>query len=534
MRRLFIALIAVAASFSQAPLQAQTLRWAAQGDLQTLDPHSQNELMTNSLNNQVYEYLVRRMRDQSLGPSLATEWVQVNPLLWRVKLRAGVSFHDGSPFSAEDVIFSMQRLRDANSPFRVYANAVGTPKAVDALTVEFTLTRPNPIFAEHLINLMIMSKRWCEQHKITRPLNFKEKEDSYANLHANGTGPFMLVSREPGVKTTYKRNPAWWGRSAPDQGNVQEFTFTPIGNDATRTAALITGEIDFVLDPPPRDVDRLRRTPGLRVLDGPENRLVFLGLDQTRDTLLYGQAPGPDGKQRNPFKDVRVRRALYQAIDIEAIKTKLMAGYSLPTGALTPSALGSYNDPALETRLPYDLAAARKLMADAGYADGFEVTMDCPNNRYINDEKLCIAVASMWAQLKVKVRVNAMSRVLFFPKIEKFDTSLYLAGWGGGTVDADVMLTPVLRNRGEQGVGVGNYSGIINDKGDALAAASSIETDPAKRQALVKAALQAYREQVNLIPLHRQVIPWAMRESISAAHSPANWLSVDWVKVAAK
>jgi peptide/nickel transport system substrate-binding protein len=530
MHRLFACLLLLAASLTQ----GQTLRWAAQGDLQTLDPHSQNELMTNSLNNQVYEYLVRRMTDQSLGPSLATEWTQVNPLLWRVKLRAGVKFHDGSPFSAEDVIFSMQRLRDGNSPFRVYANAIGTPKAVDPLTVEFALAKPNPIFAEHLINLMIMSKRWCEQHRVTRPLNFKEGEDSYANLNANGTGPFMLVSRQPGVKTTYKRNPAWWGRSAPDQGNVQEFTFLPISNDATRTAALITGEVDLVLDPPSRDIERLRRTAGLKIVDGPENRLVFLGMDQTRDTLLYGKAPGPNGKERNPFKDQRVRRALYQAIDIETIKTKLMAGYSAPTGALTPSPLGSYNDPALETRLPFDLATAKKLMAEAGYADGFEVTMDCPNNRYINDEKLCIAVASMWAQLKVKVRVNAMTRSLFFPKVEKFDTSLYLAGWGGGTEDAEVMLTPVLRNRGEQGVGVGNYSGIVNDKGDALAAASSIETDPAKRQALVKAALQAYREQVNLIPLHRQVIPWAMKAGVSVPHSPANWLSVDWVKIQPK
>ena len=523
MHRLFAALLVLASSLAQ----AQSLRWAAQGDLQTLDPHSQNELLTTSLNNQVYEFLLRRAKDQSLVPSLATEWTQVNPLLWRVKLRAGVKFHDGSPFSAEDVVFSMQRLRDPDSPFRVYANAVGIPKAIDPLTVEFVLPKPNPIFGEHLMNLLIMNKRWCEQNRVTRPLNFKEGEDSHTNLNANGTGPFMLVSRQPGVRTTYRRNPNWWGQF---EGNVQQFSFTPISNDATRTAALITGEIDFVLDPPSRDIERLRRTAGLKVVDGVENRLVFLGMDQTRDTLLHGKSP--DGK--NPFKDIRVRRALYQAIDIQAIKTKLMAGYSAPTGGLTPSPLGGYNDPALETRLPYDLAAAKKLMLDAGYANGFEVTMDCPNNRYINDEKLCVAVASMWAQLKVKVRVNAMPRTLFFPKVEKHDTSLYLAGWGGGTVDAEVMLTPVLRNRGEQGVGVGNYSGIINAKGDALAAASSIETDPAKRQPLVKAALQAYREQVNLIPLHRQVIPWAMKAGISVPHSPANWLSVDWVKVSAK
>ena len=513
-----------------ASVTAQTLRWAAQGDMQTTDPHSQNEILTNSLNGQIYDYLGRRLRDQSVGPALATEWTQVTPLLWRVRLRPGVKFHDGSPFSAEDVVFSMQRLRDLASPFRVYANAVGIPKAVDALTLVFALDKPNPIFAEHLLTLHIMSKRWCEQHRVTKPLNFKEKEDSFANLNANGTGPFMLVSRQPGVKTVFKRNPNYWGKADAAQGNVQDMTFTPISNDATRTAALISGEVDFVLDPPPRDLERLRSTPGLKVIEGVENRLVYVGMDQHRDKLLHGQVPG----DKNPFKDLRVRRALYQAIDIEAIKTKLMNGYAVPTGGLTTSTKGGYDDPALETRLPYDLTAARKGLAEAGYADGFEVTLDCPNNRYINDEKICVALASMWAQLKLKVRVNAISRVLFFPKVEKQDTSLYLAGWGGGTVDAEIVLSPVLRNRGEQGVGYANYGGSVNDKADALAAASTVETDPAKRQGLVKAALQSFREQVNLIPLHRQVIPWAMRSTLQVAHSPANWLNADWVRVVPK
>lgn len=520
MRRLLIALFALAAGLAH----AQTLRWSSQGDMQTTDPHSQNEILTNSLNAQVYESLTRRRKDLSVGPSLATEWTQVSPLLWRFKLRPGVKFHDGTPFTADDVVFSMQRLRDPNAPQRVYANAVGIPKAIDPLTVEFALDKPNPIVPELMIALFIMSRHWCEEHRVTRPLDFKKLEESYASQNANGTGPFMLVSRQPGVKTVFKRNPNWWNKF---EGNLQEFTYLPIGNDATRTAALISGEVDFVLDPPPRDVARLRSVPQLKVLDGEENRVIFVGMDQTRDKLLYGQAPG----DKNPFKDLRVRKALYHAIDIEAIKAKLMSGYAVPTGGLTPSPRGAYNDPALETRLPYDVAQARKLLAEAGYADGFEVTMDCPNNRYINDEKLCIALASMWAQIKVKVKVNALPRTLFFPKVEKFDTSLYLAGWGGGTTDAEVMLTPVLRNRGEQGVGVGNFGGSINNEGDALAAASTTETDPKKREALVKAALQSFRDQVNIIPLHRQVIPWAMRKEVSIPHSANNWASMDWVTV---
>ena len=516
--KLALALFAVALSLNT---QAQTLRWASQGDMQTLDPHSQNEILTNTLNNHIYESLTRRDKDMRIVPALALEWVQSTPLLWKVKLRPGVKFHDGTPFTAEDVVFSMARLRDANSPHRVYANAVGTPKAVDPLTVVFALEKPNPVFPEMLVNLFVMSKRWSEAHNVARPLDFRKQEESYASINANGTGPFMLVSRQPGVKTVFKRNPAWWGKF---EGNLQGFTYLPIGNDATRTAALLSGEVDFVMDPPPRDVERLRSTPGVQVVDGQENRLVFVGMDQSRDKLLYGQVPG----DKNPFKDLRVRRALYQAIDIQAIKAKLMNGFSVPAGGLTPSPLGAYNDAALESRLPYDLAAARKLMAEAGYADGFEVTLDCPNNRYINDEKICVALAGMWAQLKVKVRVNAMPRALFFPKLEKYDTSLYLAGWGGGSTDAETMLTPILRSRGEQGVGVANYGGWVNNEADALAAKSTVETDPTKRQKLVKAALASFRDQVNIIPLHRQMIPWALRSGYSVPHSPNNAPSMDW------
>jgi peptide/nickel transport system substrate-binding protein len=515
MRRLAAALLVVATSLAH----AQTLRWSSQGDMQTTDPHSQNEVMTNSLNNQVYEALTRRMKDMSIGPALATEWTQVTPLLWRFKLRPGVKFHDGTPLTAEDVVFSMQRLRDPNAPQRVYANAVGIPKAVDPLTVVFALDKPNPIVPELLANLFVMSRRWCEEHRVTRPLDFKKQEESYASQHANGTGPFVLVSRQPGVKTVFKRNPNWWNKF---EGNLQEFVYLPIGNDATRTAALISGEIDFVLDPAPRDVARLRTLPNLKVIDGQENRIVYIGMDQTRDKLLYGQAPG----DKNPFKDLRVRRALYHAIDIEAI-----SGYALPTGGLTSSPRGAYGDAKLETRLPYDVAAARKLLAEAGYADGFDVTMDCPNNRYVNDERICIALASMWAQVKVRVKVNAIPRTLFFPKVEKFDTSLYLTGWGGGSTDAEVMLTPVLRNRGEHGVGVANYGGSVNNEADAIAAASTVETDPKKREALVRAALQGFRDQVNIIPLHRQVIPWAMRKQVSLPHSANNWASMDWVTI---
>ncbi len=519
------AALALVATLAVAPIaHAQTLRWASQGDPQTMDPHSQNESMTNMMNGQVYEKLVNRDKQLGIVPALATEWQQVSPTLWRFKLRPGVRFHDGTPFNADDVVFSMERGAAPTSTINQYATAVGKPRKVDDLTVEFQLAAPNPIFLQHLETLWIMSKVWSEKNRVTRPLDFKNKEESYAGLNANGTGPYMLVSRAPGIKTVYKRNPNWWGRF---EGNVQEIVYTPIGNDATRLAALVSGEIDFVLDPAPRDIARLRNTAGVKIIDGPENRIVFIGMDQFRDKLLYGSVPG----DRNPFKDQRVRRAMYQAIDIETMKTKLMNGLAVPTGGLTPSPLGAYNDAEIESRLPYDLAAARKLMADAGFADGFEVTLDCPNNRYINDEEICIALAGMWAQLKIKVKVNAQPRATYFPKIEKQDTSLYMLGWGGAITDAETTFTPVLRNRGEKGVGYWNFGGVKDDKFDALAAQSSVEPDAKKREGLIKAALREYKEQVHVIPLHRQVIPWAARSNVSAVHRADNWLEVQWVTV---
>jgi peptide/nickel transport system substrate-binding protein len=517
-----IGLLAAAAAL---PVAAQTLRWASAGDPQTMDPYSQNENLTNNINHQVYEFLVERDKTLRFVPGLAVEWKQVSPLQWRFMLRKGVKFHDGRPFTADDVVFSVRRAKEKTSQISAYANALGEPKKVDDYTVEFDLAQFDPIFLDHLNTVFIMSKSWCEEHKAVRPQDFGNKEESYTALNANGTGPYMLVTRQPDVKTVFKRNPAWWGKV---EGNVQEVVYTPIRSDATRLAALLSGEIDFVLDPSPRDLEKLRATPDVKVIDGPENRIVFIGMDQGRDELLYASVKG-----KNPFKDVRVRKALYQAIDIETIKTKLMNGQAAPTGAVVPTPIASFNDPDIEKRLPYDVEAAKRLMKEAGYPDGFEVTMDCPNNRYINDERICQTLAAMWARIGVKVRVNAMPKTTYFPKTEKLDTSLYLFGWGGQITDAETTFTPIYRNRGTGGVGEYNRGNYKDDELDALAAASSVEADPAKRKALIKKVFLRHNEQVHHIPLHRQFIPWATRSNVVVVHRPDNWLETQWVTVQA-
>ena len=500
---------------------ARPFSWASQGDPQTIDPHSQNELLTNSINGQLYETLVNRGKQLEVVPALATEWQQLDPLTWRFTLRKGVRFHDGAPLTADDVLFSVERASQPSSQIRVYATALGKPRKVDEFTVEFKLPEPNPILLEHATLVQIMSRAWCVKNKVERPLDFSNREESYASTHANGTGPYMLKSREPDVKTVMVRNPNWWGTH---EGNVTEVTFLSIKSDATRVSALIAGNVDLILDPPPQDVPRLRKQPGIKVVEGPENRIIFFGFDQSRDELLYA-----DVKGKNPFKDRRVREAIYRAIDIESLRRVTMRGLALPTGSITPSPLASNAE--AEKRLPYDTARAKQLLADAGYPSGFGFTLDCPNNRYINDEQICVAVAGMLAKIGLRVRVNAQPRAIYFARLPKRDTSAYMLGWGGAITDAQTILTPVLHSPDNKGAGDYNWGNYKNAKLDALIDAARTESDAAKRKKIIADAIAEHNAQIHHVPLHRQVIPWAMRQNVQVVHRADNWVETQWVRV---
>jgi peptide/nickel transport system substrate-binding protein len=475
----------------------------------------------------VHDRLV--MRDNALKPipGLATSWTQTSPTTWRFNLRRGVKFHDGSPFTADDVVFTFERASHPNSQLRQYAiPVVGKPRKIDDFTVEFVQERPNPIMLEHLAAIYVMSKAWSEKNKVTTPLDFKNKEETFASRNANGTGAWLLVSREPGVKTVLRRNPDWWGaKEGRATGNATEVVYTQISADTTRTAALLSNQVDFILDPPPQDLRRLEENKDTKVVRGQENRIVFFGFDQARDELLYSSVKG-----KNPFKDLRVRQAVYHAIDIEAIRSRTMRGSALPTGGITPSILGSHPD--AEKRLPFDQAKARQLLAEAGYPTGFDVTLDCPNNRYVNDEEICIAVAAMLTRVGVNTKVTATPRATYFPKLEKFDTSFYMLGWGGAVTDAQTTLSPVLRSfdkaTGQGGFNYGRYS---NPKLDALIDAAATEMNVDKRRETIRQALLEHNGQVHHVPLHRQMIPWAMRQNVSVAHRADNVLVFELVKI---
>ncbi|MEP7275335.1 MAG: ABC transporter substrate-binding protein [Betaproteobacteria bacterium] len=517
--------VVLAVAVAAAAADAKTLRWANRGDMQTTDPHSQNEGLTNNINSLIYEFLVDRDKKLDIRPSLAESWQKVNDTTWRVKLRPGVKFHDGTPFSADDVVFSYERARSDTSQLRVYANRAGIPKKIDDLTVEFVTPLPNPTELEDWATINILSKAWAEKNRATKPQNFTQKEDMITAREANGTGPYMLKSRQPDVKTVLAKNPNWWGiKAGLFDGNVDEVVFTPIGSDATRVAALISGEIDVINDPPPQDVPRLAQTSGIKVIEGVENRIVFIGMDQGRDELLYSNVKG-----KNPFKDKRVRQALYQAIDIDAIHRTTMRNLSKPSGALLPAPRMSTPD--LEKRLPFDKAKAKALLAEAGYPDGFEVTLDCPNNRYVNDEKICQALAAMWSQIGVMTKVNAMPRANYFPKLEKLDTSLYMLGWGGASTDAIFTLQPVLSTNNGKGDGDYNYGRYANPKLDALALKARTEMNPDARLKFIQEALAAHSTEINHLPLHRQVIPWASRSNVTVVHRADNFVTPYWVKM---
>ena len=512
------ALFAIGAA---APAGAKTLRWSSAGDILTMDPHAQNEGLNNTFADYVYEPLVTRGRKLELEPALALSWREVNPTTWRFTLRPNVKFHDGSAFTADDVVFSIERALTPTSNFGAYMEGITGAKKVDALTVDILTRGPAPVLIDQLTEVRMMSKAWSVKNGVTRPQDFKAKEETFAVRNANGTGPYVLKSREADVKTVFTANPAWWGKR---DGNVDEVVYAPIKSESTRVAALLSGEVDFVLDPPVQDIPRLKASGALKVVEGNENRTVFLGFDTFRDELQFSNVKG-----KNPFKDVRVRRAFYQAIDDEAIHTQVLRGLGVVTGSMVAPQVRGYTKEA-DTRLPLDRTAAKKLLADAGYPNGFEITLDCPNNRYIKDEGICQAVSAMLAQIGVTVRLNLMPRANYFPKVQNCDTSFYLLGWGVPTFDAQYTLHALVHTPPKCD-GEGNYGRYSNKRIDAVIEKLATEGDLQKRVAITREALTLLNEDVGYIPLHHQVIPWAMKQNVTVVHRADNKLLAKWVRI---
>ena len=480
-----------------------------------MDPYSRNEILLIGFMGNVYEPLVRRDRNMEPEPALATAWAQTAPTVWRFELRKNVRFHDGSPFNADDVMFSFERARSPNSNILSLIASIKEARKIDDYTVEFVTYGPDPILIREISNWFIMDREWAEKNNATKPADLTKNEETFATRNANGTGPFMLKERQPNVRTVLVPNPDWWDKP---EHNLTEAVFSWIANDATRVAALLSGEIDMIYTVPPQDADRIAHTAGLRIVQRPELRVVFLGFDQLRDELLESGVKG-----KNPFKDKRVRQAFYQAIDIETIRTKVMRGAAVPVGTMIGEGVNGF-DKALNERYPYDPDASKKLLTEAGYPNGFDVGMDCPNDRYINDEAICRAVAGMLARIGITVNLNAQTRAKYFAKIlgPAYNTSFYMLGWTPPTADAHDSLLNLLASRGAANHGLFNVGGYSNARVDELIDAIQGELDPAKRTAMIHEALRIHKEEFGHIPLHQQTVMWAVRDNVQLVQQPDN------------
>ncbi|MEM7723151.1 MAG: ABC transporter substrate-binding protein [Pseudomonadota bacterium] len=512
----------VAASLVASAASAETFRWAGTTDPQTMDPHAVNSAPVLGFLNNVYEGLVRRGKDMTVEPALATSWEPIGEGEgWRFTLREGVTFHDGAAFNADDVIFSYERASNEVADVRSWFAPVSEVIKVDDYTVDIMTTAPNPIFPDSIANWMIMDADWAAANDAALP----DKEvGNYATLNANGTGAFMVSDRQPGLTTTLVPHGGWWGEA---EHNITEATFTPIQNPATAVAALLSGDVDMINPVPIQDAQRLMQTDGVEVIQGIEARVIMLGFTHEAETLKYGANAGDP----NPFLDARVREAVAKAINVPAILQTIMRGNAEPVSQLVSPAMRGYSSANADVTA-FDQDAARALLAEAGYADGFGFGLKCPNNRYLNDEAVCQAVTGMLAQVGITAELDAMPVQNYWPELREDNFDMYLLGWSPGTFDHEhpVRFLATTPNE-EKRLGSWNFGAYSNARIDELLPMVQSEIDDTKRQAMIDEMTSIYQDEHAYVPLYVQPLVWGTRDNIALTQRPDNFFILRWVTV---
>ncbi len=493
---------------------AQTLNWARAGDSLTLDPHAQNEGPTSALQHQISEPLIIRDMTGKIVPALATEWgpSESDPNVWWFKLREGVKFHNGAEFDSEDVVFSFNRAMSPESNFKELLASVKEVRANGKYGFEIVTNGPNPIMPSNLTNIFIMDKDWAEANNAVKVQDMEGGEDSFAARNANGTGPYILVSREPDAKTVLRINENYWGIDEfPMQ--VKEIVYTPIQNQATRVAALLSGEVDFIQDVPVQDLERVAQTDGLKVITAPQNRVIFFGMNQGDADLESDNVEG-----KNPLADLRVRQAINIAINREAIKKVVMRDQSVPAGVIMPPFVNGWTKE-LDQVPEYDLDKAKALMEEAGYGDGFSIRLNCPNDRYINDEAICQAAVGMLAKIGIDVQLEALPKAQHFPLIGNLKTDFYMLGWGVPTYDSEYIFNFLVHTKGEK-YGSWNGTRFSDPELDKKIQALASETNLEKRNQMIAEIWEVVQREQLYIPIHHQVLNWGMSEAVGTIVSP--------------
>ena len=504
--------------------EARSVKWARSGDALTLDPHAQNEGPTHALNHHIYEPLIIRDPQGKPLPALAESWaITSDPEVWEFKLRPGVKFHDGAPFTVDDVIFSYDRARQPTSDMKSLLSSIDALIRVDDLTLQIKTKGPNPLLPANLTDLFIMNKAWAEKNNATKVQDFKNKEENFSVRNANGTGPFVLVSREPDVKTVLKRNEDYWGKGQVPL-EITELIYTPIKSDATRIAALLSGEVDFVQDVPVQDIQRLQGDEKLSVAVGPENRSIFLGMNVGDPELKSS-----DVKGKNPFADKRVRHAINATVNRQAIQKVVMRGQSIPTGIIAPPGVNGYTKE-LDVIPPVDVAKAKAALAEAGYPNGFSVTMHCSNDRYVNDEAICQAVVGQLAQIGIKVNLVSQSKSIHFPMLQKKESDFFLLGWGVPTFDSHYIFTFLYHTQTDK-EGGWNGTRFSNPEIDAQTASLTRETDLNKRNQTIAQMWKVLQDETIYIPIHIQTLAYAMKPDLEIPVDISNQPKLKFVKI---
>jgi peptide/nickel transport system substrate-binding protein len=482
---------------------AKTLRWSSQGDIATMDPYAHTESFTSNMHHHIYDPLVRRNKDLQIEPALATSWSVEAPDRWRFKLRPGVKFHNGAAFTADDVVASITRLIHPGSRAKGNLSNVTKAEKVDDLTVDITLNGPYPLLLNDLSGVFIMSKSWLETNNAVIPGNTTTGVTTFASTNANGTGPFVLESYQPDNRTTMNVNPNWWDKPAH---NVTRIEFRPIKSDATRVAALLSGEIDMMAPAPLQDLARISGADGFKVVEEPSLRLIFLGLNHR------AELQGDPGKP-NPMKDKRVRQALWHAIDLDTIHRRVMRAKSRNVGTMVAPPIPGYSAD-IDKPLPFNVDTAKKLLSDAGFPNGFKTKLNCSNDRYIADEQTCVAIAAMWTRAGVTVDLKTESRATYFPLVDKGESDAYILGWATLPPMDSYSVASALLHSKTGAFGGNNPNGLADPRLDDFTKKAAVELDETKRRAFLTEALKITRDEAYFIPLHQQPVAWAMKKNI--------------------
>lgn len=473
-----------------------TLRVAYDADPVSLDIHEQLSGGMLQLSHLTFDPLVRWTKDFDFEPRLATQWEQVDDTTLRMTLRDDVTFHSGNPFTAKDVVWTVERLK--RSPdFKAIFDPVASVTAVDEHTVEFKTKEPYPL----LLNLATYIFPMDSEFYSGKTDSGKNKSEivkngnSWASTNVSGTGPFKVTQRQQGVKVEFERFEDYWDENSP--GNVDHIVLTPISENATRVAALLSGDVDFIAPVPPNDLERVRADEDVKLVTMSGTRIILLHMNQERVEA---------------FKDPKVRQAVAYAVNQEAIADRLMKGFATPAAQLSPEGYTGHN-PNLEPR--YDLEKAKQLMKEAGYEDGFSITMMAPNNRYVNDAQIAQAVAAMLARINIKVDLKTLPKAQYWPEYDARAADLMLIGWHADTEDSANFYQYLTEcPNPETGAGQYNAGMYCNPEIDKIVAEANLETDRDRRSQMLQSVEKALYDDAAFIPLHWQDLAWAAQNEV--------------------